>query len=268
MKRHFLAFCLISVVSLAAALVFYSCSASDFLKEIDGTITVNSSEGFVGKTFYAFYQGKDGDKIDGWWWSYESGGGSGPGSPYPGQKYSSMFTATHAGTLRVSVQVSRLGYKGISSDRIYVYVDPNILPQYQDNEVDSRGKLTITGLEKYNNTYWKIEASTPEERPKRIYAFKTAYNTYDSSNGSTTISSRKDSAVTVSDSQAVFKLFVINNVFNYDRYVGYIGNDQNVRFDIVLNTTLSSSPPTPPVYGTVTVNFANGEGSGAFVLNP
>ena len=62
-----------------------------------------------------------------------------------------MFTVTEAGTLRASVQVSRLGYKGISSDRINVYVDPNAVPPTtittEDIEVTSEGRLTITGLD-------------------------------------------------------------------------------------------------------------------------
>jgi hypothetical protein len=123
MKRRSLTYCLICVVSLAAALVFYSCQPSDLYTRIDGTLIVSPHEGPVGTTFTASYRGSDGDKIDGFHWGYEQGGGGGSGTPIVGTKYSSQFTATKEGTLRVSIQVSRFGYKGITSDRINVYKD-------------------------------------------------------------------------------------------------------------------------------------------------
>jgi len=273
MKRHFLAFCLISVVLLAAALVFYSCSASDFLKQINGTLTVTPSDGFVGTTFYAFYQGKDGDKIDGFYWSYENGSGSGSGSPYPGQKYSSMFTATHAGKLHVNVQVNRLGYKGIRSDRINVYVDPNAVPPptitKEEIEVTSEGRLTITGLEeKYHN--WKIIGITPEESPLRICACQGAYNTYEYQNGSLSkISTGRvipdtfyNLDINSSTYYVLLKLFIINN----NRYEAYTGNDKNVTFDVKMG--FNNVYLFGPKNGTVTVSFTNGVGSGVFVPNP
>jgi hypothetical protein len=259
MKRRFLTYCLMCVVSLAAALVFYSCSIPGI--PVDGVIEVSPWDGPVGTTFSVSYKGKDRDKIDRFHWELRDG--------ITGFDYGdgSTFTAHKAGTLTVRAE-GKTGYDGLSSRDIKVYkpdIPPHTVTTMEDKEVTSTGRLTITGLGSYHG--WKIEGR--EKESSRILAYQSAFNTYyyyeDGSLASFSVGG--SSSGTVSDGQVSLKLFIrVPNVPNNGgHFEGYTGNDQNVQFQVSI---IIPTPPTHSADGTVTVNFTNGVGSGVFVPNP
>jgi hypothetical protein len=265
MKRHFLTYCLMCVVSLAAVLAFYSCN-NELITQLSGAITVYPHEGPVGTTFTVQYNGKDRDKIERFRWEYKGGINS---SDFG---YGSTFTAHKAGTLTVTTETKR-GYGNLTSPEINVYsIQYNPTITTEDKEVTSTGLLYIYGLGNYSGRVIKGE----EILSQRILAYQSAFNTYKYIDGSLSdIYEKGTNPGSVADNYASLKLFICvpnNDETNLKHYEGYTGDDQNVKFKISIMAAFTlvdgNYVSLPAVDGTVTVNFTNGFGEGTFVPDP
>ena len=107
-----------------------------------------------------------------------------------------------------------------------------------ESDHSTAGRLTITGLSSYNGQ--KISASSDGN----FYVMGS-----NADNG--------DSEATVSSGSATLYIWTLYDWQGRTKLKSYTGNDQNVKFNVsVSNAT-----------GSVTVNFTNGIGSGAFVAD-
>ena len=132
--------------------------------------------------------------------------------------------------------------------------------QTKDDEIleaTTAGRLTITGLSAYNGRGIEAMADTGS---LILYAYERAQNRYNpNENDSHTY---ETFPATITNGQAVLKVFVDRGNFISGKNGGwgnYTGNDQNVQF--TLNIGGGGG-------GTVTVNFSNGIGGGAFTPFP
>jgi hypothetical protein len=120
-----------------------------------------------------------------------------------------------------------------------------------DTEVITNGRLTITGLEAYNG--YDIIAQNNE------YGLMFCEKTVKYENGYGGLANNTRRITNGQITQNVFRMENITGGYNY--YSDYSGNDQNVSFFV----TIFDGPQTLAT-GSVIVNFTNGIGSGAFVL--
>jgi len=268
MKRHFLAFCLICVVSLAAALVFYSCG-DPFAKDLTGNVSITPPGPVdVYTELTAHYSGNE--NIEYTWRRHDSYYGT---DQVVGSAVGNKCTPSKEGEYYVVVHgIAGRGesYKSKSSNIVKVIDNwlPTITTEYK--EVESTGRLTITGFEeKYHN--WEIKCNTPEESSLKIYAYETAYNHYEYRDGvvsKISLGGGNPGTLFYFDSGSstyyvTLKMFKINDK-NLNE--GYTGNDKNVTLEVRMGrSTINNSDPK---LGTVTVSFTDGVGSGVFVPDP
>jgi len=134
--------------------------------------------------------------------------------------------------------------------------------QVDVTEATTNGQLTITGLSAHIGK--KIEA-THHESTLWLVATGRAENFYQSSDD--TSGPEKTYPPTINGDEVILKVFYLKNPQhsnlkgkNNGGYHNYTGNHPNVQFTVHTNEGY--------VFGSVTVNFTNGIGSGVFVPNP
>ena len=113
----------------------------------------------------------------------------------------------------------------------------------EDDDSSTAGRLTITGLSSYNG--WKIAAG--HYGANEVTLSLTTQN----NNGSI-------GEIVINGASVTFYVWKYEN----GRSKNYTGNDQNVEFSVSLDKDANHAG------GNLTVNFANGQASGAFVSNP
>ena len=132
-------------------------------------------------------------------------------------------------------------------------------------EATTAGRLTITGLSAYNGRGIGAWA-WPNTGSLILYACERAQNQYNPNENHSGI--YETFPATITNGQAVLKVFVDrgNRISGKNGGWGnYTGNDQNVNFTVLVDVdTLGFGNDI----GTVTVNFTNGIGSGAFTPYP
>ena len=127
-------------------------------------------------------------------------------------------------------------------------------------EATTVGQLTITGMDDFNGL--EIDTNTgfaaSDGSSFILVICERATNKYNPNEGGSSYKSETFPA-TVSGGQAVLKVFVDVGWKSGKGggYQSYTGNDQNVHFSIRNSLNVS--------VGVVTVNFANGIGTGVFV---
>ena len=254
------------------ALVFYSCG-DPFAKELTGNVTITPKGPVPVRTeLTAHYSGNENIEyswrhLDSYHGTNQSVGGGADGN---------KFTPKTAGEYYVAVYLiggRGESYKAKTSNIVNVYDDWTPTITTENKEVESIGRLTITGFDVILNSDFalKVIAATPEENSLKIYAYETAYNHYEYRDGEVSkISIGGGSAGTIfffdsvsSKYYVTLKLFTINNK-NLNE--GYTGNDKNVTLEIRYAPHYVNS--SYPKNGTVTVSFTNGVGTGVFVPNP
>jgi len=130
--------------------------------------------------------------------------------------------------------------------------------QVDVTEATTDGRLTIAGLDAYNGM--KIEAYYNDDI--WLHAAGRAENFYQSSDN--TSGMEKTYPATITGGEVILKVFLTKNGTtgngkNNGGYYNYIGNHKNVRFSVSINESA--------FFGSVTVNFTSGIGSGVFVLD-
>ena len=146
--------------------------------------------------------------------------------------------------------------------------DPDPVWTYEEREVTTVGRLTITGLSDYNG---KIIRVTGISTTSPVVAFKTAYNRYNFKDGnlesiSPGADDQKVDRITITGGQVTFKVFRAPSM---EPYESYNGNDQNVYiFGIdIFDRDWDDQNPNATLLATGTgyVNFTNGIATLAFV---
>jgi len=141
--------------------------------------------------------------------------------------------------------------------------DDEIKYTSEQKEVTTAGRLTISGLSAYNGKKISCMGWLYDEEQgqaiKSFYAYQTAYNEYVYKNGNLENTSYgKSEEGTITGGQVTLKVFTRSDVNGNGPNENYTGNDQNVFFSVRINDSNE---------GSVTVNFTNGIGNGAFVAD-
>ena len=142
--------------------------------------------------------------------------------------------------------------------------EPGPLEEY---EATTSGRLIITGLAAYNGKTISISPPNNVWDDHSPMPLGSAINGYNPSS-ETSYVVRYSFEVTVTSGQAEYKVFVYKDNQKGKGKGGlqsYTGNDQNVRFSIDFPNGDVVNNDGSPVTGSVTVNFTNGQATGAFV---
>ena len=134
-------------------------------------------------------------------------------------------------------------------------IDPDPIEWDELREVDTDGRLHISGLNTYNGQFIAAHVTLTN-----IYlvAYEQLSNAY--LNGEFVKGGTESTNAIVIDDQARLKIFKEIDGSGY--YENYNGNDQNITFHV----GIWNKDDIWSNYGIVTVNFTNGAGSGVFVL--
>jgi len=129
-------------------------------------------------------------------------------------------------------------------------------------EATTAGRLTITGLSAYEG--YEIQVTLLSSGEDRIEAYESATNRYNPNLNESQVESYVYGRVT--GGQAVLKVFKLVHLQSGKNggYQSYTGNDSG-QFIVELYSDSNHDNNTNVVIGTVTVQFSNGIGSGAFV---
>jgi hypothetical protein len=138
----------------------------------------------------------------------------------------------------------------------------------EEYEAKTSGQLIITGLGAYNGKTIYIPYGDFDDHNAPI-PLGSAINGYNPSSDNSYVV-RYSSEVTVASGRAVYKVFVYKDKQKGKGKGGlqsYSGNDQNVRFSIDFPNGDVVDNEGNYVTGSVTVNFTNGQATGAFFPN-
>jgi len=124
-----------------------------------------------------------------------------------------------------------------------------------ENDSSTAGRLTVTGLSSYDG--FKIYADRVGQSTSGEGLTVKAPNTNPNDTHDVIITG---GLATFHAWNAVIHGSGKNATYSYKSYTG---NDQNVKFNIMIN-----NPGVSSVQGSVTVDFTNGIGQGSFVPNP
>jgi hypothetical protein len=142
--------------------------------------------------------------------------------------------------------------------------NPDDVLTHEEKEANTAGRLTITGLSAYNGKELSVDSvnvnDDDDTYSKTLWCIKTASNIYWYKNGKLDSITGGDVVfgTTITGSSVSLKVFLVKDG---NAFESYTGNDQNVKFLVDINI----GGETGWVTGYVTVNFSNGQASGAFV---
>ena len=139
--------------------------------------------------------------------------------------------------------------------------NPTEIPDYDElREAVTDGRLTITGLSDYEG---QCIAAHVTLYNVYLVACESIFHAYLDGEFLGYVGESADS--TVNNGQVTLKVFKETDGSSW--YENYNGNDQNITFHVgICDIDDVGVEGVYSVYGTVTVNFTNGIGSGIFVL--
>ena len=128
------------------------------------------------------------------------------------------------------------------------------------SEVQTAGRLTVTGLSAYAGD-WAISVNDAFfSNNDRLTAYEKLYKVYyESDDDDDYTYDYQYQHLPVTGNSVTFKVYFIEYM-QWGVHSSYTGNDNDVVFNAYVNGD-------EVIYGTITVNFTNGIGSGAFVPN-